>query len=268
MLWLALAGLLATGAALGYLWPRCSGTECPDVVALRDYAPPQASTLLDRDGRQVAALAPERRIVVPLAQIPAHVSGAFLAVEDKRFYRHGGIDWRRAFGALARDIRHLRYDQGFSTVTMQLARNVFPQHLNRAKTLRRKLWEVVLARQIEAQFSKEQILEMYLNQIYLGEGLYGVEAAAQGYFGKPAAQLTVGEAAMLAALPRAPNYYTPRRNPDAARGRRDLVLGLMADAGVISPGDAARARDEPLRLAPPPEASGAAPYFVAAVRQE
>jgi penicillin-binding protein 1A len=262
------AGLLIGAGVLAWLWPRCEGSECPNVSALRDYAPPQASSLLDRSGQLVATLAPERRVVIPLARIPAHVSGAFLAVEDKRFYRHDGVDWRRAFGALARDIRHLRYDQGFSTVTMQLARNVFPQHLNRAKTLRRKLWEIVLARRIEKEFSKEQILEMYLNQIYLGEGLYGVEAAAQGYFGKPAARLSVAEAAMLAALPKAPSYYTPRRNPDAAVQRRNLVLGLMASAGVVTAAEADAARAEPLRLAPPAEASGAAPYFVQAVRQE
>jgi penicillin-binding protein 1A len=268
LLWAALGVGILGAAGLAYLWPRCSGSECPDVGMLREYAPPQASTLYDRDGKLVAALAPERRIVLPLSRIPATVSGAFLAVEDKRFYRHSGVDWRRAAGALARDIRHLRYDQGFSTVTMQLARNVFPEHLNRTKTLRRKLWEIVLARQIERQFTKEQILEMYLNQIYLGEGLYGVEAAAQGYFGKPSARLTVAEAALLAALPRAPSYYTPRRNPLPAVQRRNLVLGLMADAGVITPAAAEAARAEPLRLAPPAEAYGAAPYFVAAVRQE
>jgi penicillin-binding protein 1A len=268
LLWTLAAGLVVGGGVLAWLWPRCEGSECPNVAALRDYAPPQASSLLDRDGRLVATLAPERRVLVPLARIPAHVSGAFLAVEDKRFYRHKGVDWRRAVGALARDVRHLRYDQGFSTVTMQLARNVFPQHLNRAKTLRRKLWEIVLARRIEHEFSKDQILEMYLNQIYLGEGLYGVEAAAQGYFGKPAARLTVAEAAMLAALPRAPSYYTPRKNPGPAVQRRNLVLGLMADAGVVTHEQAEAAKAEPLALAPPAEASGAAPYFVQAVRQE
>jgi penicillin-binding protein 1A len=267
-LFLAIAGVLAAAVTLAVLWPRCSGASCPSVMALRTYAPPQASTVYDGNGRVVAHLAPERRVVVPLERIPPHVSGAFLAVEDKRFYRHAGIDYRRLLGALYRDVRTLRYDQGFSTVTMQLARNVFPEHLSRAKTLRRKLWEVVLARRIEAAFSKDEILEMYLNQIYLGEGLYGVEAAARGYFGKPAAQLTAAEAAMLAALPRAPSYYTPRRNPVAAVGRRNLVLGLMAQAGVISRAEAEESRATPVRLVPPAEARGAAPYFVAAVRRE
>jgi penicillin-binding protein 1A len=261
-------GLAAGGAGLAYLWPRCTGAECPSVGALRRYQPPQASQLFDARGTLVAYLAPERRTLVPTARIPAHVSGAFLAAEDKRFYRHAGVDWRRVAGAAARNVAALRYRQGFSTVTMQLARNVFPEHLSREKTLRRKLWELTLARRIEHAFTKDEILEMYLNQIYLGQGQYGVEAAAQGYFGRPTARLSVAQAALLAGLPKAPSSYDPRRNPNAALRRRNLVLGLMADAGVITHTEAARARGEPLGLAPPPEALGEAPYFVAAVRRE
>src|SRR5688500_18503469 len=225
-------GLAIGLAGLAYLWPRCSGADCPSVAALRDYTPPQASRVFDGRRQLVAHLAPERRIVVPLERIPANVSGAFLAVEDKRFYRHKGIDYRRFFGALARDVKDLSWSQGFSTVTMQLARNVFPQHLKREKTLKRKAWEVVLARQIEREFSKDQILEMYLNQIYLGGGLHGVEAAAQGYFGRSATRLTTAQAATIAAIPRNPSFYDPRRNPAAVIQRRNLVLGLMQDAGV------------------------------------
>jgi penicillin-binding protein 1A len=205
---------------------------------------------------------------VPLARIPSRVSGAFLAVEDKRFYQHKGIDYRRALGAAARDLQTLSYDQGFSTLTMQLARNVFPDQLSREKTIRRKLWEIVLARRIEQEFSKGEVLEMYLNQIYLGNGFYGVEAAAQGYFGKSATQLNNPEAALLAALPKAPTSYDPRRRAAAAIRRRNLVLGLMADAGVITRARAEEARATPLRLVPPLEARGAAPYFIAAVRRE
>jgi penicillin-binding protein 1A len=265
---LCLLGLAAGAAGLAYLWPRCKGPSCPSVAALREYTPPQASRVFDGRSRLIAHLAPERRIVVPLDRIPAHVSGAFLAVEDKRFYRHHGLDYRRFFGALARDVKDLSWSQGFSTVTMQLARNVFPQHLKREKTLKRKAWEVQLARQIEREFSKDEILEMYLNQIYLGGGLHGVEAAAQGYFGKSATQLTEAQAATLAAVPRNPSYYDPRRNPAAVVQRRNMVLGLMAQAGVISAAEAEAARGEPLGLAPPAEARGRAPYFVAAVRRE
>ncbi|HLM68804.1 MAG TPA: PBP1A family penicillin-binding protein [Longimicrobium sp.] len=265
---LCLVGLAAGAAGLAYLWPRCTGMDCPSVTALRDYTPPQASRVFDGKRQLVAHLAPERRIVVPIERIPAHVSGAFLAVEDKRFYRHDGVDYRRFFGALARDIKDLSWSQGFSTVTMQLARNVFPQHLKREKTLKRKAWEVVLARDIEDAFSKDQILEMYLNQIYLGGGLHGVEAAAQGYFGKPATRLTNAQAATIASIPRNPSHYDPRRNPAAVIGRRNLVLGLMHSAGVIDAAELAEAREAPLGLAPPAEARGRAPYFVAAVRRE
>lgn len=265
---LLLLGGIAAGAGLLWLWPRCSGAGCPSVEALREYTPPQASRVLDRDGELVARLAPEMRIVVPLEKIPANVTGAFLAVEDRRFYDHDGVDYRRVVGAAVRDLRSLSFDQGFSTITMQLARNVFPEHLTREKTLRRKVWEVKLAREIEQSFPKDQILEMYLNQIYLGDGLYGVEAAAKGYFGKDATELTHAEAATLAALPKAPSFYNPRRNPEDATERRDLVLDLMADAGYISPGEAREARDQPLGLVPPPEAEGEAPYFVAAVKRE
>jgi len=261
-------GIGAGGGLLAYLWPRCVGEACPSVDTLRTYQPPQASQLFDGGEKLVAYLAPQRRTVVPIERIPAHVSGAFLAVEDKRFYRHRGVDYRRLGGAVVRDIQTLSYRQGFSTVTMQLARNVFPEYLSREKTIRRKLWEVVLARRIERAFSKDEILEMYLNQIYLGQGQYGVEAAARGYFGKPVAKLTEAEAATLAALPKAPSFYDPRRNADGALRRRNLVLGLMADAGVITGTEAAMAQGQPLGLAPPPEALGEAPYFVSAVRRE
>jgi len=268
LLLLLVFGITVAATGLAVLWPRCSGGGCPSVAALRTYTPPQATQVLDRDGKLLATLAGERRTVVPLRRIPAHVSGAFLAVEDKRFYRHHGVDWRRAFGALARDVTAGSWKQGFSTITMQLARNVFPEQLTRAKTLRRKLAEVVFARKVEKAFRKDEILEMYLNQIYLGNGLYGAEAAAQGYFGKPVGRLSNAEAATLAALPKAPSHYDPRRNPERVRARRDLVLDLMARAGVIDSDEAASAKDEPLGLAPPREASGSAPYFVAAVRRE
>jgi penicillin-binding protein 1A len=268
LLFLFLLCVVAAGAGVVWLWPRCDGQDCPSVEALRDYSPPQASRVFDRNGQILAHLAPQHRIVVPLAKIPPHVAGAFLAVEDRRFFEHHGVDYRRAVGALVRDIRAMGFAQGFSTITMQLARNVFPKHLTREKTLRRKVWEIVLARQIEDAFTKDQILEMYLNQIYLGNGLYGVEAAAEGYFGEHVTQLTPAQAAMLAALPKAPTTYDPRDHPAAAIERRNLVLSLMADAGVIDAAQAAQARTEPLGLAPPPEAAGSAPYYVAEVRRE
>jgi 1A family penicillin-binding protein len=264
-------GSLAAAAlcliALALLWPRCQGGACPSVEALESYRPPQASEVLDREGHLVARLAPEQRIVVPISGIPPRVIGAFLAVEDRRFYQHRGIDFRRALGALWRNVRTMSVRQGSSTITMQLARNVFPQQIGPARTIRRKLWELVLAREIENKLAKNQILELYLNQIYLGNGLYGVEAASRGYFGKPVQDLSLAEAALLAALPKAPTTYDPRRYPDAARRRRDLVLRLMAETGEITPEDLRKASREKLRLVPPEETAGA-PWFVAAVRRE
>jgi 1A family penicillin-binding protein len=266
-LFLLLGVVGAVGGAV-WLWPRCSGEGCPSVQALRDYKPPQASRVFDGRGELVTHLAPGRRIVIPLERIPSLVAGAFLAVEDKRFFEHSGIDFRRVVGAAVRDLQVMRFEQGFSTITMQLARNVFPEHLTRAKTIRRKVWEISLALEMEREFGKHEILEMYLNQIYLGEGYYGVEAAAQGYFGKTTAQLSAVEAATLAALPKAPNTFNPRQNPVDAVRRRNLVLSLMADAGVISAAEAEQGRGQPIALAPPAEARGEAPYFIAAVRRE
>ncbi|HTO99192.1 MAG TPA: transglycosylase domain-containing protein [Myxococcales bacterium] len=240
---------------------------CPPVEKLRDYRPPQASLVFDREGKLLARLAPEERIVVPLPAMSPRLVGAILAVEDGRFYQHHGIDWRRVLGALWRDLRTFSVREGSSTITMQLARNVFPDSLTRARTLRRKIAEMIVARRIERSFSKDQILELYLNQIYLGNGYYGVEAASRGYFGRTALELTPAQAALLAALPKAPSSYDPRRFPEPAVKRRNLVLSLMAKAKVISPKEEAIARKSKLRLSPP-EQEGGAPWFVAAVRRE
>ena len=253
--------------ALAWLWPRCVGSECPSVAALQAYSPPQATVLLDRDGRLLARLAPEQRIVVPLSELSPQLWKAFVAIEDRRFFEHHGVDWRRVAGALWSNLRAGRVREGSSTITMQLARNVFPERLTRARTFRRKLWEVVLARQFEERLSKQQILELYLNQIYLGDGLYGVEAAARGYFGKPAGKLSLAQAALLAGLPKGPSQLNPRHAPEVALARRNLVLQAMVGAGFVTPRQAEAARREKLRLAAPEE-EGDAPWFVAAARKE
>ena len=240
---------------------------CPPVAALRDHHPPQASLVFDREGKLLARLAPEERIVVPLSAMSPKLVSAFLAVEDQRFYDHSGIDWLRVAGALWRDLRTGSLREGSSTITMQLARNVFPDNLTRARTLRRKLAEMIVARRIERELSKQQILELYLNQIYLGNGYYGVEAAAHGYFGRTALEVSLPQAALLAALPKAPSNYDPRRFADAAVKRRNLVLALMTRMNLITPKEDAAARKSKLRLSPQ-EQEGGAPWFVAAVRRE
>ncbi len=240
---------------------------CPPVDALHDHRPPQASLVFDREGKLLARLAPEERIVVPLSSMSPKLTGAFLAIEDQRFYEHSGIDWRRVGGAIWRDLRALSLREGSSTITMQLARNVFPDSLTRARTLRRKLAEMIVARRIERVFSKQQILELYLNQIYLANGYYGVEAASRGYFGRSASELSLAQAALLAALPKAPSNYDPRRFPELAVKRRNLVLAQMVRTKLIAPKEEAAGRKTKLRLTPP-EQEGGAPWFVAAIRRE
>ncbi|HEX6938945.1 MAG TPA: PBP1A family penicillin-binding protein [Longimicrobiales bacterium] len=260
--------LIATPLLLALALFGPVGPGCPDVAMLRDYHPPEASRVFAADGSLIADLSPQRRIVVELDEVPALVRDGFVAVEDRRFWQHEGVDLRGVARALWRDLTSLSFREGFSTIPMQLARNVFPEQLPRAKKLRRKICEIRLASQIEEAFSKRDILELYLNQVYLGSGLYGVEAAAQGYFGKPVSRVNAAEAALLVGLVQSPEGYNPRRHPLAAVQRRNVVLDVMAREGVISAREAERAKARPLRLAPPIEAAGRAPYVVAAVRRE
>jgi penicillin-binding protein 1A len=238
------------------------------VQALDEYTPKQTSKLYAVDGRFIAELGTERRTLVKLSEIPKVVQDAFVVTEDKRFYSHSGIDWYRAFGALAHNIASGRYSQGFSTITMQLARNIFPERISRDKTLIRKIKEAKVAREIEAKYSKAKILELYLNQINLGNGAYGVETASQRYFGKSVRDLNIAEAATLAALPKAPERYNPRRYPDRAIQRRNTIIELMRENGAISDADASLAKAYPLRLATKVESGETAPYFVEWVRQQ
>jgi penicillin-binding protein 1A len=264
--------LAAAFAALAALAAGCSPSagvpDCPSIEALRQYRPPEATRVYARDGSLVADLSVERRVVVDLDEVPPAVSNGFVAVEDRRFWEHGGVDPRGFGRALWRAAISLSAREGFSTITMQLARNVFPDELPRSDRVRRKLCEVRLARQIEAAFPKREILRMYINQVYMGDGRYGIEEAARGYFGKPAARLTTAEAALLVGLVKNPEGYHPRRHPDRAIRRRDIVLRVLARERVITDEAAARARTDELRLAPPLEAAGPAPYYVAAVRRE
>ena len=240
--WLVLLGVFggAVGAGiLGGAWAViCREGRCPSIASLEQYVPRQTSKVYAADGRFISELGLERRTLVRVNDIPKHVRDAFIIVEDRRFYSHAGIDYYRIAGALARNIVARRYVQGFSTITMQLARNVFSDRISREKTLFRKLKEARVARAIEQRYTKDKILELYLNQIYLGNGAYGVETAAQRYFGKSVRDLTVAEAAMLAGLPKAPERYNPRRFADRAISRRNTVLELMRRQGAINDANA------------------------------
>ncbi len=243
-----IALLLLTGAPT--LWmATCGLAGCPSIEQLRGFRPSEGSRVLDRTGAPLGRLSYVRRINVPLQRMPRHVRAAFIAAEDRRFYYHGGIDWRSVGRATVHNIRSFGVREGFSTITMQVVRSAFLPHLSSERSLRRKLIEIELARRLERALPKQQILEHYLNVIYLGNGTYGVEAASRDLFGKSVGALTVGEAALLAGLARGPSLYSPRRHPERARGRRGVVLSQMAREGYLSAGGVERANREPLRLA-------------------
>ncbi len=266
---LALFGLsFGAGAAVASWTLVCRGGACPDPRQLDQFAPRQTSKLYAADGRFISEIGLERRTLVPLKEIPTVVRDAFIITEDKRFYEHHGIDWVRVFGAAAHNVVSRDFGQGFSTLTMQLARNAFPEKISREKTLTRKLRETKIALEIESLYPKDKILELYLNQIYLGNGAYGVETAAQRYFGKSVRDLNLAEAATLAALPKAPERLNPRRYPDRAIQRRNTIIGLMRNEGVVSETDARLAQSYPLDLAKKSESGELAPYFVEWVRQQ
>ncbi|HEX6559734.1 MAG TPA: PBP1A family penicillin-binding protein [Longimicrobiales bacterium] len=267
------AGILAVASlVLFLLYLRCGLHGCPNVDQLSAYQPGGQSVLYDAAGKRFAELAPVQRTFVKLDSLPKYLPDAIVAVEDKRFYTHHGVDYRRVVGALLADIKARGFRQGFSTITMQIAGSVWRDRVKRTqKTIRRKLAEVRIAHKIERRYSKQEILELYLNNVYFGSGAYGVEAAAQAYFRKHARDLTLGQAAMLAALPKSPTIYDPRRSPTRAVRRRNLVLALMAEQAKIDAGEEQRARREKLnvRRDPPPrrDESQSAPYFAEAVRR-
>ena len=261
-------GAIGAGGVAGAWAVICRDGRCPSIASLEQYVPRQTSKVYAADGRFITELGMERRTLITLKDIPKHVRDAVVITEDKRFYQHDGIDYFRIFGALARNIKAGSYVQGFSTITMQLARNVFSDRISREKTLLRKIKEARVARAIERRYSKDKILELYLNQVYLGNGAYGVETASQRYFGKSVRDVTVAEAAVLAGLLKGPERYNPRRFADRAILRRNTVLELMRRGGAISDEDASLAKAYPLQLAERTESGDVAPYFVEWVRKE
>ena len=235
---------MVTGILAGYL-KNAPSVEDVDVEARRSLP----TVVYDANGNVLTKLMVENRQWAPLSSIPQHLIDAVIAVEDHRFYEHHGISVRRILGALWYDIRHMSPDQGGSTITAQLARNVFLSH---EKSVSRKIWEALYAFQLERRYTKDEILEFYLNWVYFGHGVYGVQAASNLFFGKPIDQLTLGEAALLAGIPKGNELYSPIKNERTrqnALNRRRIVLQRMVDVGYISPEQAAPAADEPLRLA-------------------
>ena len=226
----------------------------------------QTSRLYDREGSLVTALrGPENRTVVRLSQVPQHVRDAFIAAEDLRFYSHNGFDLVRIFGSVVANLRAQSYAQGASTISQQLVKLT---HLSSEKTLARKAEELYLSIQLEAMFEKDEILEMYLNTIYFGEGAYGVQAASEVYFDKDVSDLTLAEGAALAATIKAPSAYSPAADAEANRTRRGYILDTMLENGMIDAGQAEAARAEELTLSGRPQRVNAHGWFVDAALEE
>jgi penicillin-binding protein 1A len=253
----ALSGTLA-GLALVY------SVDLPQIRELEHYRPIGNTELYDDQGRIIGSFAFQRRVIAQYQDYPPILYNAVISIEDRDFETHAGIKVWRIFSAAYHDIVSGANVQGASTLTMQLARNLF---LSRERTYRRKIQEILLALQIERHFTKEQIFTLYANQIYLGHGNYGLETGSEYYFGKHSKQLTLEEAALLASLPKAPNNYSPIRNPDGALRRRNLVINAMLQAGKISHTEAENAKKTPIRLHIQPDPNWLAPYFVENVRQ-
>jgi len=234
---LAIVGALLGAFVLALLWPTL-----PPLDALTDYQPKIPLRVVSADGDLLGEFGEERRAVIRIGEVPDVMKHAILAAEDERFYQHGGVDYLSIARAALSNVTS-GTQQGAGTITMQVARNFF---LTREKTVSRKLREVLLAWKIEASLPKDEILELYINQIFLGQRAYGFAAAAQIYFGKPLADVTVAEAAMLAGLPKAPSAYNPVSNPRRAKTRQLYVLRRMHELGYINDDQWRKAQSEPL----------------------
>lgn len=252
----------ALGAGIGLF--LAFANTLPPVESLEEYRPNIVTQVLSDSGEPIAEFYVERRIVIPLKEVPKHLMDATLAVEDSSFYQHVGVDLRGIARAFVNNLRAGRIKEGGSTITQQLARNMF---LTLERSLSRKIREAILSMQIERRYTKNEILEFYLNQVYYGSGAYGVEAAARTYFNKAVPELTLPEAALLAGLPRAPSLYSPFRDTVRARERMKHVLRRMVASGKIGPEEAEEAWMKPIILASPSSHLNKAPYFVEYIRQ-
>lgn len=251
-----------TGFAGGFLYWTLSGL--PNIKLLEEYSPLESSRVYSNDGKVLAELYVERRTFIPCYQIPDHLKRAFVSVEDVRFYTHPGVDIIGILRAMWHDIKAGSVVEGGSTITQQLARMLF---LKPEKSLQRKLKEAVLSMKIEQRYTKDEILGMYLNQAYFGTRAYGIEAASETYFGKPATDITIAEAALLASMPKSPSAYSPFKNPDKARNRRAFVLRRMYDNNFITEAQYRAAENAPMPSIPHLRKYDA-PYFIETLRQQ
>ena len=237
----ALAIVLTIAVALAMAYPNL-----PDVSELADYRPKLPLRVYSSEGALLGEFGEERRTLTPIKDIPKVMTDAVLAIEDTRFFEHGGVDYKGMLRAALANLGKVK-SQGASTITMQVARNVY---LSSEKTYTRKIYEILLTLKLEHLLTKSQILEIYMNQIYLGNRAYGFAAASEAYFGKPLKDLTVAEAAMLAGLPKAPSAYNPISNPKRVRARQQYIIDRMQENGFITAEQAQQARDETLKIRP------------------
>ena len=260
------AGLTALGLLAAFALVRHFEAELPSVSDMKgNYHPPQVTRILARDGAMLAELFTERRTVVRIETLPAHVKLAVLAAEDAGFYEHEGLNYWGILRASVINLRSGRTRQGGSTITQQVVKNLL---LDSERTYRRKIREALLARRLEQELTKDEILELYLNHIYFGHGRYGIEEGSRDTFGKPARELTIAEAALLAGLPAGPELFSPRKDLKKSITRRAFVLSQMKEKGFLSDAQYDSAKDEAVRLAPSIEAnSELAPEVVELVKK-
>ena len=255
--------LIAGFAGASYIYFHYS-QDLPDVRELKNYHPSTITQIYSDGDEKVAEFYIEKRIMVPLEDIPLALKQATLAVEDSNFYYHLGIDPKAIFRAFITNMKAGRVVEGGSTITQQLSKTLF---LSRERTLPRKIREAILSVRLELVFTKDEILEMYLNQIYYGHGSYGVEAAARTYFGRGVADITIAECAMIASLPKAPNHYSPYKDPKRARKRRNHTIRRMSYLSFITKSEGESALNEEFHLGEVTSMLNRAPYFVEHIRQ-
>ncbi|HDL98182.1 MAG TPA: PBP1A family penicillin-binding protein [Desulfobacteraceae bacterium] len=258
-----ICGLVTLGIGTGLAW--FLSLNLPDIRSVDDYRPLVTTTLLDRGGRTIGTICRENRILLSYRKMPPLLPKAFVAAEDSRYWEHGALDGWSIFRAFINNLRSGRRSQGGSTITQQVTRALM---LSRKKSYLRKAKEAILSYRLDNMLSKKAILTIYLNEIYLGEGAYGVEAAARTYFGKKARQLNLAEIALLAGLPQSPSRYSPLKHFDQARARQRYVLNRMAEDGVITPGMARRAYHRPLHFYDHNARREKNGYFTEYVRQQ
>jgi len=261
---IGLLSLLFITVLSAYLVYSSVKQSLPEIIKIEDYKPLLVSQVYDRNNKKIGEFFRERRVLVPYSDIPKSVVNAFLAAEDDKFFEHSGVNYQGLLRAAIVNMRAGHKVQGGSTITQQVAKTLF---LTSERSYTRKLKDILLALQIEKNFSKEEILYLYLNQIYFGESAYGIEMAAQTYFKKSVKQLTLAESALLAALPKAPSEFSPVKNPSRAKERQIYVLNRMASVNYITQADAEAAINEPIKVYLKEDYEVAAAYYLETVRQ-